>query len=247
MQDAALTADGVVPLTQGERVVDTYIAPSKTFLDLRRDASWWLPCILVLLFTMAAVFTANKKVGVEEMRDSMLRHMPKMQERIDSMPPDQQAKIRQSFESNIQRAIVVAPVTTLVSGFVVGALFLVLANFVFGGKATYWQMVAVFWYSMLPFLVLNLLSMALVAGGVGVENYNAQNPVGTNIGYYMEGSSPMLVALLSAVDLFSVWIFALQGIGIAKVARIGTAAGFGVAGILWVLYIGTKMLPALFM
>ena len=33
-------------LSQGERVIDTFIAPSKTFTDILRSQSWWLPFLI---------------------------------------------------------------------------------------------------------------------------------------------------------------------------------------------------------
>ena len=36
-------------LSQMERVVDTFVAPTKTFADIRRNASWWLPFLLSIL------------------------------------------------------------------------------------------------------------------------------------------------------------------------------------------------------
>ena len=33
-------------LSQVERVVDTFVAPTKTFKDILRDSSWWLPYLL---------------------------------------------------------------------------------------------------------------------------------------------------------------------------------------------------------
>jgi hypothetical protein len=35
------------PLSEGARSVNTFIAPSKTFTDLRRNASWWGPWLLI--------------------------------------------------------------------------------------------------------------------------------------------------------------------------------------------------------
>ncbi|MGB7554313.1 MAG: hypothetical protein WBM04_08060 [Candidatus Korobacteraceae bacterium] len=35
------------PLSQAERVVDTFVAPSKTFTDIRRNATWWVPWVLI--------------------------------------------------------------------------------------------------------------------------------------------------------------------------------------------------------
>ena len=132
----------------------------------------------------------------------------------------------------------------MVGGVLTGALFLALANFAFGGKATYMQMVAVFWYSQLPLIVFDVLLLVLLAANVGVENYNPLNPVGTNIGYFVDGGSPTLQAVLAAIDLFSIWIVVLQIIGVAKVARIKTGSAAIVVLLCWVLYIAVlKVLP----
>ena len=42
-------------LSQVERVVDTFVAPSKTFTDILRSTTWWLPFLLSVLVTLAWV------------------------------------------------------------------------------------------------------------------------------------------------------------------------------------------------
>lgn len=232
------------PLSQVERVVDTFAAPSKTFLDVLRSSAWWLPCILVVLFGVGTLAYTNQKVGLSEMTEGMLRHMPKLQEQIDSAPKDQAAQIRASMANRNKNNIYTIPVGLLVGGFVAGGLFLATANFAFGGKAKYMQLVAVFWYSLLPLIVMDLVLIALLAANVGTENFNPMNPLGTNPGYYMEGGSPMVSALLGAFDLFSLWIFVLQAIGVARVARIKTSSAAIAVAIWWIVYIGLfKVLP----
>jgi hypothetical protein len=245
MPEDLVVAEG--QLSQGERIVDTFVAPSKTFGDIRRDASWWLPCLIATIFTVIAVAVPLQKLGVDQLRDGMLKAMPKIQERMDSSPPDAQAAIRKSFEGSIRRNVYTVPLTVIVGGFLVGLLFMATANFAFGGKSSYWQMVAVFWYSQLPFLLMAIIGSTLIFAGVGADTYNPMNPVGTNPGYYMQGSSSVLVALLTALDVFSIWVFALQVVGISKVAQISKGAAFGVAIIWWAIYTGIfKMLPAVF-
>jgi hypothetical protein len=218
--------------------VDTFVAPSKTCIDLRRSASWWLPAVLIIFFTVIAVYVPLKKVGVEEMRDAMLKSMPKVQDMVDNSPPEQAAKIRKSFEDRFRSNLYTVPITLLVAGFLVGILFMATANFAFGGKSTYWQMVAVFWYSQLPLIISAIIVIILLMAGVGTETFNAMNPIGTNPGFYMTDSSPVLVAILTAIDAFSIWVFALQVIGISKVAKISTGAAFGTGAIWWVIYVG---------
>ena len=49
------------PLSQVERVVDTFIAPRKTFTDIRRSTSWWVPWVLISIVGLALVFHGRQK------------------------------------------------------------------------------------------------------------------------------------------------------------------------------------------
>ena len=237
---------GHEPLSQAERVADTFIAPSKTFRDLHRSTSWWLPCVLVLL--MSAVFSAVavKKVGIARMSDNTIATMPKIQDMLASAKPDEAQAIHQRVEKQIAGSFYSTPLLMLVAGFAVAGLFLFTANFAFGGSATYKGMLALFWYSVLPLMVLSALVSILLAFGVNVESFRVSNPIGTNPGYYLpQGSSSVAVAALSFFDIFSVWVFCLQALGTAILARISLGKAFAAVGIWWVLYCILKIVPAL--
>ena len=79
------------PLTEVERVVDTFVAPSKTFTDIRRNASWWVPWLLMSVFGLAMVFVVDKKLGMDTAYENQLRLSPKQMDKIDQLPPDQKA------------------------------------------------------------------------------------------------------------------------------------------------------------
>ena len=234
------------PLSQLERVLDTFVAPSKTFRDLLRDASWWLPCLLMVLMAGVYSVTAVHKVGVARMSDNVLATMPRMQDMISNAKPADAETIRTKFQSNIKSQFYSSPLVLIAGGFAAAGLFLLTSNFAFGGRATYKSTLAMFWYSVLPMIVFYALVSSLLTGGVNLETFRVTNPLGTNPGYYLpDGSSPVLVAALSFLDIFSVWIFCLQAIGTSIVARISLGKAIGSVAIWWVLYSLLKILPAM--
>src|SRR5450631_4611500 len=79
------------PLTEMERVVDTFVAPSKTFTDIRRSASWWVPWLLMSIFGLAMVFVVDKKLGMDTAYENQMKLSPKQMDKIDQLPPDQKA------------------------------------------------------------------------------------------------------------------------------------------------------------
>src|SRR5580704_5568444 len=78
------------PLSQGARIIDTFIAPSKTFTDLRRSASWWAPWVLIAVFAAVFAFAMGKQVGFEQISKSQVEHS-KRADQFDKLPADQQA------------------------------------------------------------------------------------------------------------------------------------------------------------
>ena len=60
-------------LSQGARIANTFFAPSKTFDDIKRSASWWLPFLLMAVVSCGFAFTVDKKVGWEQVTQNKLR------------------------------------------------------------------------------------------------------------------------------------------------------------------------------
>src|SRR5208283_5116853 len=73
--------------------VDTFIAPSKTFTDLRRSAMWWAPYIIIAIVGAVFVYTVDLKVGFEKVVDNQIQMKPKAAERLEKMPADQREKV----------------------------------------------------------------------------------------------------------------------------------------------------------
>lgn len=226
------------PLSQMERLVDAFIAPSKTFNDIRRNASWWLPVILICVLSFAFAFTVLHKVGLATLVDSTIHNSASLEDRVANAAPADAAAIRHSVEMQF-RFMYVAPVFIIVVGLLVSAVFLASANFGFGGRGTYGQMLAVWFYGTLPLIFISLLTVITLVAGMQSDNFNIRNTVGTNIGYYLQGgSSPKwLVTFLSSVDVFAIWSAILLTIGISIVAGIKRSSAAIVVFGWWALYV----------
>ncbi len=208
-------------LSQMERVVDTFIAPSKTFTDILRDSSWWLPYLLGAVVGLAFAFAILNKIGLPTLVDGVIHHSKMLEDQITNATPDVAAKIRGRIETNFKFSYA-APVIGLVLGLICAGVLLGTANFVFGGKAKYKQMLAVWFYATLPLVIFNLLIIVSAYAGLAGDSFDINNALGTNIGYYLAGGDTpsWLVALLSSVDVFAIWIAILMTIGVSIVAGI---------------------------
>jgi large-conductance mechanosensitive channel len=81
------------PLSEPARVINTFFAPSKTFTDLRRSASWWLPFLITAIIGVMFVYVVDQKVGFRKVVENQIRIQPKQAERMDRLPADQREKV----------------------------------------------------------------------------------------------------------------------------------------------------------
>ena len=92
------------PLSQIQRVVDAYVAPSKTFTDILRSSSWWLPWLIGIAVSIGLGFAIQQKIGWQKTYENILRQTPAQQQRIEQMPAAQQARVK-AIGSTVTRSI----------------------------------------------------------------------------------------------------------------------------------------------
>lgn len=117
-------------------------------------------------------------------------------------------------------------------------------NFGLGAKATYKEYLAVWFYAGLPFLIKFLLAATAIFFGVSAEQFDINNPVGTNVGWFLTSDVPLWVrTLFSSADIFTLWVVVLLILGCSIVAKVKRSSAAIVIIGWWVLIIlgGTIM------
>ena len=100
---AAAVPPTEAPLSEGARILNTFIAPSKTFTDLRRNNNWWAPWILISIFGLLFMFVVQKQISFEQVSRNQIAHSSRA-DQFDKLPPDQQAR-QLSISVNITKYI----------------------------------------------------------------------------------------------------------------------------------------------
>jgi hypothetical protein len=237
-------AEGLNPFT---RIVTVFTAPSKAFEGVKVRPAWWVPFIVASLVAIVFGFVMVEKIGLTALVDGAVHQSSRLQDQLASATPEQAAKIRNQMSGQF-KYYYVAPVFSIVIGLISAGMLLAAANFGAGGKATYGQMLGVWFYGTLPLTVFYLLVVAAIFGGVASDPFNMQNAIGTNPGFYLADSDlpKVLIALLSSIDLFAIWTAVILTIGVSTVAEIKRGAAAAVVCGCWVLVILLKMAGAAF-
>jgi hypothetical protein len=220
MNAAADVPTNQKPLTEVERLVDTFVAPSKTFTDIRHNASWWVPWLLMSVFGLAMVFTVDKKLGLDTAYENQLRQSPKQMDKIDQMSADQKAKAIQIGTTITKYFAYGSPLLTVIFVGIIAAVLMATFKFGLGADVKFSQSLAISMYAFLPSIIKSLIAIAVIAAG-GAEGFTFQNPVASNLGGLVDAnSSHFLYSILSSIDIFNIWILVLTGIGYSCITRV---------------------------
>ncbi len=207
-------------LSEVQRVVDTFVAPSKTFHDILRSASWWLPFVLLVLVTLGTTAVVDRQVGFERVAENQVHQSPKQEERMSALTPEQRAAQVRGMGKGYKYASYGSFVFILIFVAIMALLYWATFNFGMGASTTFGQMFAVIMYASLPKLLTGLLTIVTVMFGGSSEAYDMKNPVGTNPAYYMPDATPWLKAALGFFDVIGLWQLVLLVIGTAIVAKV---------------------------
>lgn len=234
-------------LSQAERVIDTFIAPSKTFTDIRRNSSWWLPWLLGAIVGLALVYVVDKKVGMDKVSENQIQLQPKQAAKLEQMPADQRAS-QLDLSTKITRTFAYGfPIVNLVIVAVLAAVLLATFKFGLGRELKFSQAYAISMYAFLPGCIKALLVILtiMISGG---ENFTFQNQLASNLGALFDpNSSHFLYSVASSIDVFSIWILVLTGIGYQCVTGIKRGTCMGVVFGWWaVVTLGGAAIGSLF-
>jgi hypothetical protein len=206
-------------LSQIERVVDAIIAPSKTFQDILRSAAWWMPFLVMVIFTVGQTVVVDRQVGFDRVSENQIKSSPRSEERLSQLTPEQRATQMALSTTITKVSSYCAPLLLLIFFALYSLIVWAAFNFGFGAQTTFGQVFAVTWYAAMPYVFRSLLGMITLLAGSDTESFNLQNPVGTNLAYYLPDAAPWLKAMLMQLDIIGIWSLVLMVMGMSIVAK----------------------------
>ena len=224
------------PMSEGARIINTYIAPSKTFTDLRRSAAWWAPWILISVFSLAFMYTISKQVGFEQISKNQIAHS-KRADQFDKLPADQQARQLGFSVKIFQGFAICTPLLvlffTLISTVILWGTFKV----GFSAETTFGQAYAIGMYAGLPGIVGAILGIISLFAGVSPEGFDINNPVATNLAYFLDQDTTgkFVRGMASSIDLITIWSVVLLGIGFSCTSKVKRSTAIMVV-VAWFLF-----------
>jgi hypothetical protein len=192
-------------------------------------------CLLVVLGVAVVGVSMSKVSGadyVQALQDQGRTVPPQM---VDN--PERAMKIARVFAVGF--AVVVIPVLYLLFAAVLLVGFRLL-----GSEISFRKTLSVVVHGMLPMAVAAVIGIAIALSRdkLSFEQVQGGSLVMSNLGFLAhEGTSKALRALLTSVDLFSVWAIALLATGYRIVAKVSSGTAWGTVLVVWILGVLIKV------
>jgi hypothetical protein len=224
------------PLSEGARIVNTFIAPSRTFTDLRRNASWWGPWLVISFFALLFIYSMDRQIGFDQISRNEIAHSARA-DQFDKLSPDDQAK-QLRFSDTLVRYLsygipLTLPIFLAITAVVLWATF----NFGMGADLSFKTAYAIIFYASLPGIIGSILGAVSMFAGVNPEGFNVNNPVATNPAYFMDrAGTKFLYTMASGLDILVIWTIVLLGIGFASNSKVKRGTAIGVVAVLYLFW-----------
>jgi Yip1 domain len=214
-------------LSEPARIVNTFIAPAKTFEDVRRNSSWWVPWLLISISALVFVYTVQLKVGFDQVVRNEVAKSPRSQSQLERVPEQQRNERLRGITKFTQAVSYASPITGLIAFLIMAGVLMASFNFGAGASIPFKTSLAVVSYGNLPTIIYSLLGVLSLVAGVSPEGFNIKNPVATNPAYFMDpAGNHFLYGMASALDLFVLWTIVLMAIGYSTVSRVRRSTTF---------------------
>ena len=225
------------PLSEGARIVNTFIAPTKTFADLRGNAAWWGPFLLMLTVSTLFVYTAGQKIGFRKIMENQMQAQPKQQARLEQLPSDEREEQLQRGAKVTQVISYVFPAITLIIWLIIAGVLFATFKFAAGADVPFKVSLAIVIYAALPLMLKSLVAMLSVMAGMSPDKFSFQNPIASNPGYFMNpADNVLLYSVASGIDVFMIWTLVLTAIGFTCVSKVKRGTAYSVVFGWWLVF-----------
>jgi hypothetical protein len=223
-----------------QNLIDVYFAPREAFTRIVRS-----PRILVALAVYVVLVMGFTGVWMHKMDPAeFMKIQIEESGRADRIPADQRAAIiEQQAKMMPIFAWVFGPIGIAVSLLVTAGVLLFIFRFFYASEVTFRQSFGIVtWVFLAVGVITTPVTLAIMALK-GDWNINPQEAVQANLALLLDKSTAAkpLWALLSSIDVFSLWMVFLLAVGFAVASRKTTSSALWGVAVPWALIVLGKV------
>jgi hypothetical protein len=220
------------------RIFGVFFEPGKTFEDIGKRPTWFLPLLIIVLSTVTFTTVLGQHVGWER----IVRQQIESSSSAAQLPADQREQ-RIAMGARMAPIFGFATVVIIPLSYVIISAILLAMTAMMSGGLKFKQVFAVICHSGLSGVIFALLAL-VVMFLKKPEDFNVNNPLMFNVAAYMDQptTSKFLYSLATSMDLFSFWMIFLIATGLKGAAgkRLSFAGAVTAVVVPWAIYVLCK-------
>jgi hypothetical protein len=188
-----------------------------------------MPWVILTVVSLVFFGVVAQRVTMQTVVDNQTKLMSEsQQEKMAQMPPEQRAMTAKISLYATEGIFLATPLILLLVAAVVALVLWGTINFVFGGKATFGAVFAVWFFAALPSIFKTLLGIVVIFISNTPETFNIKNFAPTNVAAFLPvmETNKAVYSLCSSLDIVTIWTLFLMGMGIAIVAGVKRSSGY---------------------
>jgi len=204
-------------LSEPQRLINVFVAPSKTFADLKRRDRWWIPWLIAAAFTLIFAVIAVQKIDMVKFSEQQVERSKLAQRQLEGLSPEQRQKNMEIRAAATKITFYFTPVIALIVNLVVAAILMAIFNFMLGAEVPFPRALAIVFYTGLIGVIRVILLIVSLLVSSDPSTIDLSNPMPTNPGFFLDPltSNKVLYSLASSLDVFTLWSCVLLGMGFA--------------------------------
>jgi hypothetical protein len=223
-----------------QNLIDVYFAPREAFTRIVRSPRILIPLVIYVVLVLGFTGIWMQKMDPVEFMKTQIEESG----RADRIPPDQRQNIiEQQARMMPIFAWVLGPVGIAVTLLAIAGSLLFVYRFFYAAEVSFTQAFAIVTWVFVAVGLVTTPAIMAVMSLKGDWNINPQEAVQANLGLLLDKSTAAkpLWALLSSIDVFSLWMVFLLAVGFGVASRKPTSsAAWGVA-IPWLVIVALKV------
>jgi len=223
-----------------QNLIDVYFSPREAFTRIVRSPRILLPLLGYVVLVLGFTGIWMQKMDAREFMKVQIEESG----RADKIPAEQrEAIIEQQAKWMPIFAWVMGPVGIAVTLLVIAGVLMFVYRFFYSSEVTFKQAFAIVTWIFFAVALVSTPLMLLVLQLKGDWNVAPQEVVQANLGLLLEKSSAAkpLWALLSNIDLFSLWMVFLLAVGFGVASKKTTGSAIWGVAIPWILIVLAKV------
>ncbi|UCG51126.1 MAG: YIP1 family protein [Candidatus Latescibacterota bacterium] len=216
------------------RVLSIFHAPREVFSDIDRGAPWWQPWIVLSLVSMVVAYI------LIPIQVQLMRLNPQ------GLSPEDLEQALEGMEKIKYLGVITSPVTVLFAALIFSAVSYLVVS-ILSDRPNFKKHLTIYLYSSIV-ASLGILLSNIVVRWNGVENIRTVGDAAAPFGpaAFVDAGNTIGFAVLSTLDVFSVWSYVLLGFGVMHVFGLSKRSAVLVVIPVWLLAVLIALVGARF-